>query len=161
MQVNHLFAASVLSLAASVALAGAPGSNTPLTRAQVSQSVINARAAGELIPAGEGEQAFEQTQSKSTLTRSEVKRETIEARANGELRPAGEGSDESYTAKTATASNVARADVKAAVLQARKAGTLHPAGEGPGEYETRAAQAATPKFLTHAYASVVGAFKSH
>ena len=161
MQVNQLFAASVLSLAASVALAGTPASNTPLTRAQVSQSVIDARAAGQLIPAGEGGQAFEQTQSKSTLTRSEVKRETMEARADGELRPAGEGSDEAYLAKTATASNLTRAEVKAATLQARKAGQLQPAGEGPDEHEMRAAQAATPKFLTHAYAAVVGAFKSH
>lgn len=161
MQVNQLFAISVLSLAASVAMAGTPDSNTPLTRAQVNQSVLAARAAGELIPAGEGEQSFEPTQNRSTLTRSEVKRDVIEARADGELRPAGEGGDEPRLAKTVVASDLTRADVKAATLRARKAGELIPAGEGPDEAMTHVAQAATPKFLKHAYASVVGAFKSN
>ena len=161
MKVHQLFTVSVLSLAASVVMAGTPGDNAPLTRAQVSQSVIAARAAGQLTPAGEGERAFEPTKSTSTLTRSEMKREVIEARADGELRPAGEGADETYLAKTATVSDLTRADVKAATLQARKAGELVPAGEGPGEPAPHIAQAATPKFLSNAYASVVGAFKSH
>ena len=54
MQAKQLFALTTLALAGSAVLAEeAP--RAPLTRAEVAQSVLDARAAGTLLPAGEGD----------------------------------------------------------------------------------------------------------
>jgi len=130
MKVHQLFAASALALAATVALAGSPSdTGSSLTRAEVRQSVIAARNAGELIPAGEGAYAQPQPSKPSTLTRSAVREEVRVARAAGELIPAGEG-DDAFFARTAplTFSGLTRAEVNAATLRARDAGELIPAG---------------------------------
>jgi hypothetical protein len=130
MQVKQIFAISALALAASASMAA--GNDAPLTRAQVEQSVIAARAAGELTPAGEAEYPITPMETKSTLSRSEVKDETLQARAAGELRDAGEALDEPYNYQQ-TPSTVSRADVKAATIRARNAGQLIPAGEDVDE----------------------------
>jgi hypothetical protein len=52
--------------------------------------VAQARAAGQLIPAGEG-QVDVRPSTTSVLTRAEVKAETLQARQEGTLVPAGEG----------------------------------------------------------------------
>jgi hypothetical protein len=131
MKVHQLFTASALAFAATFALAGSP-SDAPgsLTRAQVSQAVIAARNAGELIPAGEGIYPRANLSTPSTLTRSAVREEVKAARAAGELIPAGEGGDV-FFARSApiTFSGLTRADVNAATLRARDAGELVPAGE--------------------------------
>lgn len=132
MKVHQLFTVSALALATTLVLADpSPATNAPLTRAEVRQSVIAARNAGELIPAGEGSYyPRAQSSTPSTLTRSEVRQEVRAARAAGELIPAGEG-DEAFFARSAptTFSTLTRADVKAATLRARDAGELIPAGD--------------------------------
>jgi hypothetical protein len=133
MQVKQIFAISALALAASASMAAGPANNdAPLTRAQVERSVIAARAAGELTPAGEAEYPLTPMEAKSTLSRSEVKGETLQARATGELRDAGEAVDEPDNYQQ-TPSTVSRADVKAATIRARNAGQLIPAGEDVDE----------------------------
>jgi hypothetical protein len=132
MKVHQLFTVSALALATTLALAGSPPANSgALTRAEVRQSVIEARKAGELIPAGEGSRyPRSQSATTSTLTRAEVNQEVRAARAAGELAPAGEGSD-SFLARSEarTFSTLTREDVNAATLRARDAGELVPAGD--------------------------------
>jgi hypothetical protein len=132
MQAKQWFALSAIALAAGAALADQPDSSVPLTRAEVRQSVLAARAAGELQPAGEAvDYPRPEASAPSTLSRSEVHQEVIEARAAGQLIPAGEGDDEFFTrSETNHGSSLARADVKAATRQARDAGELIPAGDG-------------------------------
>lgn len=132
MQAKQWFAISAIALATSAALADQPDSSAPLTRAEVRQSVLAARAAGDLVPAGEAEDyPHAQTSTPSTLTRSQVREEVIEARAAGQLIPAGEGDDEFFArSEPNIASSLTRADVKTATRQARDAGELIPAGEG-------------------------------
>ena len=90
MNVKPLFALSLLALAAGTALADeAPGASK--SRAEVVQSVLAARAAGTLIPAGEAVvSGFGRSGANtSTLTRAQVSADVIQARANGTLVPAG------------------------------------------------------------------------
>jgi hypothetical protein len=132
MNVKQLFALTALALAAGTALAdGAPG--TPLTRAEVRQSVLDARANGTLRHAGEiapEEMTPEKMQlsAPSTTTRAQEKASVLEARADGKLVPAGEGSPADY--QVSPPSTLTRAQVRAEVLQARADGTLIPAGQG-------------------------------
>jgi hypothetical protein len=132
MKVKQLFALGTLALAAGAALAQT--SDAPLTRAEVRQSVRDARAAGTLYPAGEaGPSEFPQAGTKSTLSRASVNAEVKQALANGQLSNAGEiGGEElaSYQRAVSAPSQEARADVKAEVREARAEGTLMPAGEG-------------------------------
>jgi Domain of unknown function (DUF4148) len=133
MKIQQHLAVAVFSVVASTAaLAGptADGSST-LTRAEVRQSVIVARDAGQLLPAGDSaEYPRPQAAAASTLERSAVREEVLEARAAGELIPAGEA-DDTFFARSAPAvsSGLSRADVKQATLRARDAGELIPAGE--------------------------------
>jgi hypothetical protein len=157
---KQILAISVLALAASAAMAdGSTDTTTPLTRAEVRQQVLAARAAGELLPAGDSaDYPLPAKETKSTLTRTEVRVATLDARANGELRDAGEHGDEPYEAIASAPSDLTRAQVVAEVLQARKDGELIPAGDNIDERETPyMAQAKTPKFLSHVYASLTGA----
>jgi hypothetical protein len=131
MKVKQWFAVAALTIAASVAMAGQPDGDAPLTRAQVRQSVLAARTAGELLPAGEAvDYPRDQVSAPSTLTRSQVRHEVIEARAAGELIPAGEGDEEAVDrAELNARSSLTRDDVKTATLRTRDAGELLPAGE--------------------------------
>ncbi|MEO7337654.1 MAG: DUF4148 domain-containing protein [Caldimonas sp.] len=151
MQVRSLIALSTLALAAGAAMAEQPydaGAST--TRQQVRQDVIDARANGQLRPAGEaydGLPARSVSATGSALARSAVRHDVIEARANGRLQPAGEAADGllPWTSQAAT-STLARADVKAETLHARAAGQLIPAGEDvDGLAQVRAATGATHK----------------
>lgn len=135
MKVHQLFAASALALTASVALAGSPSDKEgSLTRAEVRQSVIAARNAGQLVPAGEGAYPLPYLSTPSTVTRSAVREEVRIARDAGELIPAGEG-DGMFFARSApiTFSGLTRVEVKAATLRARDAGELIPAGSFDAE----------------------------
>ena len=145
MKVKQLFALTALTLAAGAVLADeAPG--TPLTRAEVRQSVLDARANGTLRHAGEAgpeETArYEaQTVTRSTLTRAQQNDIVLQARAAGTLAHAGSVAPEEemeYAQAHPSTSTLTRAEVKGEVLEARANGTLIPAGEGeysvpPGE----------------------------
>lgn len=143
MQVKQLFALSALALAASAALADQAAAG-PLTRAEVEQSVLAARAAGTLIPAGEGDypESTPIDGVPSSRTRAQARAEVLQARAEGTLRHAGEEDPEelmAYDQKHPSTSLLTRAQVKAEVLQARAEGELTPAGEGeyPGAEPAR------------------------
>ena len=120
-----------LALAVSSAFAAPPpDSAQPLTRAEVRQSVLAARAAGELKPAGaayDGPPPYSNTEP-SDLTRSEARSDVIVARNLRRLTPAGEGA--AYSLPPTPTSTRVRAEVKRQTLQARAAGALVPAGEG-------------------------------
>jgi hypothetical protein len=151
MQVKQLFALTALALAAGAVLADQAA--VPLTRAEVEQSVLAARAAGTLMPAGEGDYPDNMhiDAAPSGRTRAQARAEVLQARAEGTLRHAGEEDPEelmAYDQKHPSTSLLTRAEVKAEVLQARADGELIPAGEGeyPGaEPATQTARvAATP-----------------
>ena len=131
MKVNQWFVVTAFTIAAGAALAGQPDGNASLTRAEVRQSVLAARAAGELLPAGDAEDYLQDhVSAPSTLTRSEVRHEVIEARAAGQLIPAGPAEDEAIDrAELSARSSLSRADVTMATLHARDAGELLPAGD--------------------------------
>lgn len=81
---KQVFVLAALGVAAGTALAQqAPG--TPLTRAEVVQSVLQARAAGMQLPVGEGSQEIAQPAAASTLTRAQVHAQVLQARAEGSL----------------------------------------------------------------------------
>jgi hypothetical protein len=137
MKVNQVLAISALALAAGAALADeAPGA--PLTRAEVVQSVLDARANGTLRHAGETAPEEmtpykKEIEARSTLTRAQEKATVLQARADGTLIPAGPASPlDDFKAAYAprSTSTLTRAEVKSEVLQARADGTLIPAGQG-------------------------------
>jgi hypothetical protein len=160
MQVKQLFALGAIAFAASAVMADElPSNSAPLTRNQVVQSVLAARASGQLRPtgaAGDQPQAWiAQPASASRLARGTVENEVITARASGELRPAGEAGDEPMGwSPTDTSSRVSRAQVVAETLQARANGELIPAGEdvegARGYTSSQFAHAKTPMSTTHA-----------
>ena len=133
MTIKQLSTLAVLALAAGAAFAQpAPGAFDG--RAEVIQSVLAARAAGALVPAGEGVGPGHGLlrAGRSSLTRAQVKAEVLLARAHGDLIPAGQISQSyaAYRGELGAVSNLARAQVKADVLQARAEGALVPAGQG-------------------------------
>lgn len=137
MRAKQIFALTALTLAAGAVLADeAPGA--PLTRAEVVQSVLDARANGTLRHAGEiaPEEQMEYAQahpSTSTLTRADEKADVRAARADGTLRHSGEVAPEEqmeYAQAHPSTPTLTRAEVKAEVLEARADGTLIPAGQG-------------------------------
>lgn len=137
MSPQHTLSLAILmtALAASSGSALAAGENGSPSRAEVRASVLQARASGQLVPAGEAVQPFATSTGASTLTHRQVRDETLQARARGELVPAGEGSP--LVAQSGT--QMARAEVKEATRQARLNHELVPAGEGfgPVEYQAR------------------------
>ena len=152
---------SIVSLAALAVVAGSafaaelPSSSAPLTREQVRQSVIAARAAGQLQAAGpeyDGPAPQDKAAAYSQFTRAEVRHETAVARADGQLAPAGEAGDNVFTLPAPATSTVSRATVKAETLQARANGELIPAGEdvdGSASTSTlRTASAAKPSLFS-------------
>ena len=160
MHAKHILAASAIALVASVSFADditvdkIPSGST-LTRAQVKASVLQARASGQLLPAGEGYNGIP-VPTTSNLARSEVKREVLSARASGQLLPAGE-SDQQAVAELAAPSTLSRADVKAEVLAARKTGDLLPAGERYAGYGDEAIKSVPGKNPLAALANVLHA----
>ena len=141
MKAKQLLTLAALSLAAGVVLADeAPGA--PLTRAQVAQSVLAARAAGSLTPAGEaydGPPAQAVAGTPSELTRAARKADVMQARSAGTLPHAGSVAPEeemAYAQAHPSRSTLTRAEVNAEVLQARANDQLVPAGEA--EYSARA-----------------------
>jgi len=160
MNFKPLFAITALALAGSAVFADeAPGA--PLSRAEVVQSVLAARAAGALHPAGEGPQGPGYPQAGATtsqLTRDQMGAQVLQARAAGALAHAGSVAPEeemAYAQAHPSASTLTRAQVKAEVLQARANGELVPAGEaeysamGPVEHATRTAAAPDQHVVAH------------
>jgi hypothetical protein len=144
MSPKHTLFLSTLAAARAAAASGAfaaDPSGSP-SRAEVKASVLEARAHGQLRPAGEAAEPFMSAPGGSTLTYRQVRDATLLARAHGELVPAGEGSPVVETPGT----QMARADVKEATRQARMHGELIPAGEGIGPVEMRMA-ARRPEWL--------------
>jgi hypothetical protein len=151
MQVKQMFVVGALALATGAVFAQ-ESAGVPLSRAEVVQSVLAARAAGTLMPAGEGAGpgypgAGDLT---STVSRAAVKAAVLEARAKGELLPPSGVMDwkgvRALAAETPP-STLARSTVREEVLAARDAGTLMPAGEvgfGGSESPAQIARHATP-----------------
>ena len=141
MKAQQILTLAALSLAAGAALADeAPG--VPLTRAQVAQSVLDARAAGTLSAAGpsyDGPPARAAAGTPSELTRAARKADVLQARSAGALPHAGSVAPEeemAYAQAHPARSTTTRAEVKAEVLQARANDQLVPAGEA--EYSATA-----------------------
>ncbi len=133
MNLKQLFVISTLTLATGAVFA-ADSITSPLTRAEVHQSVLLARANGTLIPAGEGNSplASEPQASTSALSRADVEDSVVQARADDMLVPAGEISPQQQTAyrmALARPSTLTRAEVRHEVIVARADHTLLPAGE--------------------------------
>ena len=137
MKVKQLFALTALTLAAGAVLADeAPG--VPLTRAEVRQAVLAARANGTLRHAGEaGPEEMtpykQQLAAPSTITRAQENANVLQARAAGTLAHTGSVAPEEdmqYAQAHPSTSTLTRAEVKADVLEARSEGALIPAGEG-------------------------------
>jgi hypothetical protein len=145
MKAKQLFALTALTLTAGVVLAQ-EASGTPLTRDEVRQSVLDARANGTLRHAGdtgpeESTPYKAQLAAPSTVTRGQEKAGVLEARAAGALAHTGSIAPEEemqFAQAHPSLSTLTRAEVKAEVIEARANGTLIPAGEGeyslpPGE----------------------------
>jgi Domain of unknown function (DUF4148) len=130
MKTQHVIAVAILAISGS-AFADQPNDpSRPLTRAEVRQSVLAARASGQLLLAGEATvYPAPEPSVPSTFTRREARAEVLQARAAGELIPAGERDDAFFArSQEDTHSDVTRAEVKAETLEARDEGKLIPAG---------------------------------
>lgn len=133
--------AALAIMGSSAAMAQSANVNAPLTRAEVRQSVIAARNAGQLFVSGD---AYEYSQPQavmpSSLQRSTVHADVLAAAAAGALVDDGEGNG-AIVARASTGSSLTRADVKLATAQARDAGELISVGEGDAsEYAQDRAQ---------------------
>jgi hypothetical protein len=144
MNAKSILVMSALAIAAGAASADDSSvRSSPLTRAEVRQAVVTARAAGLLVPAGEGEIRLPQQQVEATLSRADVKRDVIVAQRTGQLIPAGEGEWRARVEAKLSGVQLARSDVKAETRRAQAAGELTPAGEGNYDHEVRHARAST------------------
>jgi hypothetical protein len=140
MKFNQLFALAAIALSCGAVSAQQASVTpaTPLTRAQVRQSVLEARLAGRLAHTGsvapeEEMKAARAHPSSSTLTRAEQGDSVRQARAAGRLAHAGSVApeEEMMLARAhPSTSTLSRAEVKSEVIEARANGTLIPAGEG-------------------------------
>lgn len=125
---------AVVAASASGAVAAREGDSMP--RAEMKALVVQARANGELQPAGEAAHRFTLATTPSTLSRRQVRDDTLLARALGQLTPAGQGVGQVVP----TTSQFARADIRDGVREANLNGELARAGEAmsPLEYQARA-----------------------
>jgi hypothetical protein len=145
-KVKQVFALGALALATGAVLA----QESPVSRAEVAQSVLAARAAGTLTPAGEGVDPGYNGAGPSQTTRAAVNTATLQARAAGQLAHTGSVAPEEdmeYAQAHPSTSTLARAEVKQEVLEARAEGTLIPAGQGEfagTEQVVRTAQIVNP-----------------
>lgn len=132
MNAKQLLVASVI--AASVGAAFAPvawageGSQGP-TRAEMKALVLQARANGELRPAGQASEPIAYPMAASTRSREELRAEVLQARAHGELIPSGQAV---APFEPVSQSTLARAEVRDEVKLARLHGELIPSGQGFG-----------------------------
>ena len=110
-----------------------------LSRAEVKAALADARARGELMPAGERPFAF--PASRSIGSRADVKAGVLQASAHGELMPAGDRPMAFATAQ----STRARAEVKDEVMQAKANSGLMPAGERIASFEPASYPARTQR----------------
>ena len=134
MNTKQFLISSLIVVAGTVATASAraDGAFAPTTRADVQAQVLQARAAGELRPAGEAAEPMAYRFGPSTRSRADVRAEVVTARLQGDLLPAGQGA----ASRDATGpSMLARADVRADTVLARLHGELTPSGEGFGPVE--------------------------
>lgn len=135
----------VLSVAvASLALVATPTAQAAdfgdsLSRAEVRAALTDARARGELMPAGEGSFAF--PTGRGIGSRADVKAGVLQASARGELMAAGDRP----VAFATTQSTRARAEVKDEVLQAKANSGLMPAGERMASFEPASHPARTQR----------------
>lgn len=135
MKNKQIFTIAALALAAGSAFAQQAA---PVTRAEVKQQVLAARASGTLRHAGEaGPEEMTpyraQFEAPSTLTRAERKDAVLEARAAHQLAHAGAVAPEeemAYEQAHPSTSTLTRAEVRQQVREARADGTLIPAGQG-------------------------------
>ena len=138
MNAKQMFVASVVAVSIGGAFVSAAkadeGSQGP-TRAEVKAMVLQARANGTLIPAGEAAQPMAYPMAASTRTRAELRTEVLQARAQGELIPSGEAI---APFEPMSYSTLARAEVRESVRIARANGELIPSGEGLGPVDRAA-----------------------
>ena len=131
MNVKKILALSALSLAAGAALAD----ESALTRDQVGDGVIEARAAGTLVPAGERALPIYATATTSTVTREQVKAEASQVyaakqRATAEYESAANSVTAlDYARQVSAPSGITRAERRETTLAARANGELMGAGE--------------------------------
>ena len=107
----------------------AQAQTAPLTRAQVVQELVDARAAGTLPRPGEWYDMPAQVtlgSQQAPLTRQAVVQELERARAAGEITSPGEGYD--LPAQHSGAAPLTRAEVVAELVRARAAGELRSPG---------------------------------
>ena len=124
MSVKQVFAVTALAFVGSAALADeAP--TVPLTRAEVVQSVLAARAAGTLMPAGASNYspgyAKAGDYATSNVTRAQAQTQVLQARANGTLLAAGDA-DPGYPIAGDTTSTLSRSEVLADLQIYRESG---------------------------------------
>jgi hypothetical protein len=136
MNAKQVFQLSIVAVALAAAAPMASAQDEGLTRAEAKAAVLQARARGELIPAGQAVQPFAMQGTGEQRTRADVRNEVLLARADGELVPAGQGM--TFNARVPSVSLLARAEVKESVRIARQRGELTPAGEGMGPTERQA-----------------------
>jgi hypothetical protein len=135
MKANPIFTITALALAAGGAFAEPAA---PLTRHEVKQEVLAARASGTLRHAGDAgpeERTPERAQieAPSMLTRADGKSAVLAARAAHQLAHAGAVAPEeemAYARAHPSASTMTRAEVRLQVVEARANGTLIPPGQG-------------------------------
>lgn len=133
MSAKRLLSVSILA-ATLAASGGALAAGDTMSRADMKASVLQARADGELQPAGEAAHRFTMATGTSTMSRRQVRDDTLVARALGQLIPAGQGAGQVVP----TTSQFARADVRDGVRQANLNGELARAGEAGGAVQARA-----------------------
>ena len=132
MKFKQVLALSALTLAAGAALAD----ETPLSRAQVRDDLVAARAAGTLFPAGQGTPSGYTTSAAPTVSRAQVKAEAGEVYAAKQRSiPAFESAGNNtgaldYARQSTAPSALTRIERKEATLAARSRGELMRAGEG-------------------------------
>ena len=131
MNIKQVITLSAIALAAGAALAD----EGPLTRAEVKNEVLAARAAGTLQPAGEGERRATSRRHRRPSQRTQVKAEArqvyaTKAHAIHEFEVAGNNSQAlDYARAMAAPSTITRTEMKAATVAARSQGELMGAGE--------------------------------
>jgi hypothetical protein len=147
MNAKQLLIASTISAslmaAAGTALAGETAA-AGTTRDAVKASVLQARAAGTLQPAGEAFHAYVYADRAGTpRSRDAVRDEVLQARAHGELIAAGDATRFDYGGT----STLTRADVRLAVLEARARGELMASGEQMQPIDAQSRPAVVPRTI--------------
>jgi len=145
MNLKQALQLSIVAAALMTASATAAADPQAPSRSEVKAHVMQARANGELIRAGEAAEPFVVRATGPQRSRQELRAEVLQARAAGALVPAGQGP----TLAIPTTSMLARADVRESVRQARLNGELIPAGERMEAFEWQA-RARTPQAASYA-----------